>query len=263
MMITILQNISLSKNDLLIIWLVIVFVYMLFIIKLSSKLDIEEKLQLFHTKSFFEKYRNFRFNNYIAKVDYYFKKELDPKGAFYKYGTKIVDFPAISAALLKGKKHEWIIFAISSYTEIIGFFINKGHNAHYVESIYSHYEILKKAKELGAKIIIEIHNHPNGVLMHSNQDLTSSIGHGRFFNNNKLHYFAFVCSRGRFLQYAWWFYNDEVEKEKLLIEIENKSSKSRFNNLLLRLELDRNKRRAKKIRKKRFSCSLLDNKINI
>lgn len=263
MIIIIFQRISLNEIDLFVIWIFIFFIYVLFIIRLSSKLDIEEKSKLFNAKRFFVKYHLFRFNSFRATVNYYFKKELDPKGSFYEYRVKIEDFPAVGAALLKSKKHEWIIFAISSYTEIIGFFINKGQNARSVNTVYTNSQILKKVNELEGKLIIEIHNHPNGVLNPSDQDLKSSISYGRLFNENNLHYIAIVCSRGRFLEYAWWYFSDDTEKEELLIEIENKSSKNRFYNLLLRLELNNYLKQLKRIKKKGFSCSLLDNQSNL
>jgi len=51
-------------------------------------------------------------------VDKEFKKQMNPNGTFYRINEGLFEFPSIAAALLKYKKHEWIIIAFEKHKKI-------------------------------------------------------------------------------------------------------------------------------------------------
>jgi len=55
------------------------------------------------------KYYNFDMDEYAANKN--FKKRMNPNGKFYEIDHDLHSFPSIAAALLKYKKHEWIIIS--------------------------------------------------------------------------------------------------------------------------------------------------------
>jgi hypothetical protein len=68
----------------------------------------------------------FLFDQREFNVDKDFKKRMNPNGKLYKINKDISVFPSIAAALLKYKKHEWIIIAFERQKTVDLIWLNKG-----------------------------------------------------------------------------------------------------------------------------------------
>ena len=68
----------------------------------------------------------FSFSRAEWRVDTEFKRRMKPDGRFYPANESLRDSPNVLAALLKYKKHEWIIAAFERNQRVILLWANKG-----------------------------------------------------------------------------------------------------------------------------------------
>lgn len=121
-------------------------------------------------------------------------------GQQYSVDIAVKNFPIIAALNLKGKKHEWLIVGFEKENRICLVYSHKGYNNYEVHGI-SNWLLSSIIEDIQPTSILVFHNHPNGVIEASSEDIKSA----RVFNkelkeyNIKLH--AFVCARGEFKQY--------------------------------------------------------------
>jgi len=100
-----------------------------------------------------DKRRNGQIRTYFSfaireiTVNKEFKKRMNPNGAFYVINKSFFEFPAMAAALLKYKKHEWIIIAFEKDQKIDLVWLNKGFDRSGVSPYLSVVDIAKKTKQ--------------------------------------------------------------------------------------------------------------------
>ncbi len=231
--------------DVLIIILVIIvlipLIYLLYFFSNSGILTEDEIMELSASKRFWDIFNYYGFVGTQLEVNKEFKSALNKKGQFYNCNENINKFPAIASALLKSKKHEWVIFAFAKDKNVFSFYTNKGsNNQSVVPSISSDY-LSNLANDKGAEIVLQFHNHPNAVLSASPQDLTSAKYFGEMFTNKAINYVSFVCGAGHFHQYGWWMSNSFYNVNNYVEEIQTQNGISRSKNFELRKELKKRK----------------------
>lgn len=150
-------------------------------------------------------YYTFNSRELIADKD--FKKKMNNNGAFYPMNESLNRFPSLAAALLKSKKHEWVIVAFEKDKNIELIWLNKGSDRNGVTMFLSTETILETSKLKGYQTIIRLHNHPNSdpkrytCAMPSPQDMKAAIEFSRSLNNNGINLVEFVCERGKHHEY--------------------------------------------------------------
>jgi DNA repair protein RadC len=207
----------------------------------SEKLTDEEINELALSQRFWDIYKYFDFNESQVEINKEFKSTLNKDGQFYNCNESLKNFPAIASALLKSKKHEWIIIAFSSNKIIKSFYTNKGvDNESVVPNLGA--EIIKKiAMDNDADLILDFHNHPNSVLLASQQDIAVANYLGKIFTNNGLNFIAFVTGKGNFHLYGLWVTDTFYDFNNYLSHCRNENGKSRSINYKMRKELKRKK----------------------
>lgn len=68
----------------------------------------------------------FSFNTSEFNIDKEFKERMNPNGKLYRINETLFVFPSIASALLKYKKHEWIIISFEKKKKIDSIWLNKG-----------------------------------------------------------------------------------------------------------------------------------------
>lgn len=235
-----------SATLIIVILILIPLLYLFYFWANSEVLIDAEVKELAESQRFWDLSNYLSLNYATFQVNREFKSALNKGGQFYNCDETISNFPGIAAALLKGKKHEWVIFAFAKNKKVFSFYANKGFDNQSVGlNIGSEY-LTKLAKNYSAEFVLQFHNHPNAVLAASPQDITSANFFGQLFTTNAMNYLAFVCGTGHFYQYGWWltesFYNYNGYVEDIL----KVNGISRSKNFELRKEL----------RKKKYSKNL-------
>lgn len=220
--------------------ILIPLIYFIYYWTNSYPLDENEIDELAISQRFWDIYQYFSFADSQGQVNQEFKSALNTKGQFYRiFDIDISIFPSIAAGLLKGKKHEWILFAFSKDKKVFSFYINKGYDNQSVAPNITIEETKRIAFENKANIILEFHNHPNAVLGASKQDIISANYFGETLCEVGINFLAFVCGRGNFIQYSWWFIDSFFPESNYLKDIENNNGKTRSQNFQMRKELKR------------------------
>lgn len=151
--------------------------------------------------------RKFNFTHHSVFVNQQFKSSLRASGRLYTVDEPLYSFPSIAALLLKGKKHEWILVALSNDEIIKYIWANKGYDSTSVGLNCNWNDIIEIAKEHNLHSVLVFHNHPNSnpgrvsTLIASKQDLKSADFDSKMLNPLGINLIEFVCSRGRFLKY--------------------------------------------------------------
>ncbi len=212
-------------------------VYFIYFLTYSTDLSELEIIELSKSQRFWDIEQSLNFSNYLFTIDKNFKANMSKSGQFYKCSQKLIDFPSFAAALLKRKKHEWIIYGFGKDNTVFTFYTNKGIDNTSVSPNITVETMIEFAQTNSAQIILEFHNHPNAVLSPSAQDLISTKNTGAKFIANNLSFLSFVCGRGEFSQYGWWFHNNFHPLKKYITNNNKKNKQSRSENFRLRKEL--------------------------
>lgn len=198
-------------------------------------------MELSASKRFWDIFNYLGYAGAQLEVNKEFKSALNKKGQFYNCNEDLNKFPAIVSALLKGKKHEWVIFAFAKNKNVFLFYTNKGSDNQSVAPNISSEYLSNLAEDKGADIVLQFHNHPNAVLSASPQDLTSAKYFGEMFTNKAINYVSFVCGAGHFYQYGWWMSDSFYNINNYIEEIQTQNGFSRSKNFELRKELKKKK----------------------
>ncbi len=191
---------------LLIAMLIWIIIEVVFFILHRNPLNDEEILKLSQKRT--RKYikKKYTFNNVPVSIDKHFKSSLKPNGCWYNTNENLASFPSYIAALLKGKKHEWVVLAIEKDGVVYGFYANKGYDNSSVSFNCDLDFIMEKCKEYGCSTIMRFHNHPNEnpnrqtCLLASEQDKSSALWcYGQV--NHSYNWLDFVCERGNFIKF--------------------------------------------------------------
>ena len=171
-----------------------------------------------------------------------FKKTMDAAGKFYRINDSLWNFPSRAAALLKYKKHEWIIFAFEKDQRIELLWVNKGSDNTQVTPRILPEKLLQAAQQENYKSVLIFHNHPNpdpskwDALRPSQQDGLSANWWGDFLNPQGINIVDFVCERGRYLEYSLCASDAFLPIGEFVATIRLVNGRSRARNLFLHLE---------------------------
>lgn len=230
-----------SATLIIVIVVLVPLLYLLYFWTNSDILTDDEINELANSQRFWDTYNYLGFTESQFEVNKEFKSALNKNGQLYNCNEPLNNFPSVASALLKGKKHEWIIFAFAKNKMVYSFYTNKGNDNQSVAPNLSSDYIKKIAMDGGADMVLEFHNHPNAVLSASQQDITSANYFGEILTNNNLNFSAFVCGAGRFYQYGWWFAETFLDINNYYERIKKENGRSRSINFDLRRELKRKK----------------------
>lgn len=186
--------------------------------------------------------KNYTFNNIPVAINKQFKSSLKPNGCWYNVNESLSSFPSYVAALLKGKKHEWVVLAIEKDGIVYGFYANKGYDNSSVSFNCDLDYIMEKCKEYGCSTIMRFHNHPNEnpnrqtCLLASEQDKSSALWCcGQV--NHSYNWLDFVCERGNFIKFFEQYSPSFVPKNASSEHIQTENNISQIKNYKLHREL--------------------------
>ncbi len=199
-------------------------------------------------KSLGDKRRNrqirmyFSFDTREFTVNKEFKKRMNPNGTFYRINENIFGFPATAAALLKYKKHEWIIIAFEKDKKVDLIWLNKGFDRSGVSPYLSVEDITKNVKQENQISVLIFHNHPNinpnyyDCRKPSGQDIKSANEFAQVLNQNGINLLEFVCERGKHYEYFLSPAGTFLPLAEFVEAIDNLNGQSKFKNLSLHFE---------------------------
>lgn len=236
-------ELRIRKNMIVLLFLSVwFFIECVFFVKHQEPLDENELLQLSKKRTREYIHKHYQFKKVVVTVNKRFKASLNPNGKWYETEIELSLFPSYVAALLKGKKHEWVVLAIEKDGVVLGFYANKGRDKRSVSFNCSLSEIMEKCKRQGCSTIMRFHNHPNGNpnyethLLASKQDKLSAKSCAERVIHS-YNWLDFVCERGDFIkffeQYSPAFFPESARIEQ--IRAENNISK--WGNYILHREL--------------------------
>lgn len=184
----------------------------------------------------------FSFSAKEFNVDKEFKKRMNPNGKLYRINEDLFEFPSTAAALLKYKKHEWIIIAFEKKKIIDSIWLNKGFDRSGVSPYLSIENIAKIAKTGNRTSILIFHNHPNTNPNYydcsnpSNKDLDSANEFAQVLNLNGINLVEFICERGIHYEYFRSPAHSFFQLSEFIMDIDNINGLSKLKNLSLHME---------------------------
>jgi hypothetical protein len=185
----------------------------------------------------------FSFNNLTSEINDEFKKKMNPNGALYhSEDISLFDFPSKASALLKYKKHEWIIIAFEKHEIIKLLWLNKGSDRSGVYANLSKEMIVDIAKKDNYISVLIFHNHPNSNPQYydcsspSNQDLESADEYAQLFNKQGINLIEFICERGRHYEYYISPSSIFLPLVGFVTDIEKSNAVSKLKNLALHVD---------------------------
>jgi hypothetical protein len=184
----------------------------------------------------------FSFNTGEFYVDKEFKKGMNPNGKLYRINEPLFVFPSIAAALLKYKKHEWIIIAFEKEKKIDSAWLNKGFDRSGVSPYLSVQDIANIANSNNHTSILIFHNHPNtnpnyyDCRRPSSEDMQSANECAKVLNRNGTNLIEFVCERGKHYKYFSSYADSFLPLSEFATAINGVNSLSKLRNLSLHIE---------------------------
>ncbi len=184
----------------------------------------------------------FSFNQREFNVDKEFKNQMNPNGKLYKINEDISVFPSIAAALLKYKKHEWIIIAFETQKNVDLIWLNKGFDRSGVSPYLSVENMVDIAHRENHMSVLIFHNHPNtnpnyyDCKRPSTKDIESAKEFACVLNRNGINLIEFVCERGMHYEYFLSAANSFLPLSEFVISINKVNGLSKFKNLSLHFE---------------------------
>jgi hypothetical protein len=186
--------------------------------------------------------RYFSFASGEVSVDREFKKRMNPNGAFYEMDEGLFEFPSIAAALLKYKKHEWVIIAFERQRRICSLWLNKGFDRSSVSPYLAAEDMAIIAEEEDCTSILIFHNHPNSnpnyydCTRPSRKDLESANEFANVLNVYGINLIEFVCERGTHHEYFLSPADNFLPLSEFVSAIDEVNDLSKIKNLSLHLE---------------------------
>ena len=184
----------------------------------------------------------FSFDNREFDVNKDFKKNMNPNGAFYQINESLFQFPSLAAALLKYKKHEWIIAAFEKNKKVDSIWLNKGFDRSTVSLYLSIEHIAELARKREKTSVLIFHNHPNinpnyyDCRRPSEKDIESASDFAQTLNYNGINLVEFVCERGRHYRYYLSPADNFLPSSEFIDAINKVNGLSKFKNLSLHFE---------------------------
>lgn len=185
----------------------------------------------------------YSFDNRELSVDKEFKKRMNSSGKFYNIKEMtLFSFPSTVAALLKYKKHEWIIIGFERNKSIDLIWLNKGFDNASAYSNISLTEIACTAKQKNHTSVLLFHNHPNSnpnyysFTKPSDVDLISAKELMQVLNSSDINLLEFVCERGKHYEFFLSVTDAFFPPPDYINAIFKENDQSKFGNLSLHLE---------------------------
>lgn len=184
----------------------------------------------------------FNLENTERTVNPEFKKSLNPRGVFYRVELPLYSAASTIAALLKYKKHEWIVVAFVKGKQVGQLWVNKGHNNSSATIYLSVEEALETATRNGYSSVLMFHNHPNSnpgrytCTQASKADLASASHWAARLNPAGVNLAEYVCERGRHYRYCLSPSDSFMPIGQFTDAISKTNGSSRLSNLRLHME---------------------------
>lgn len=195
-----------------------------------------------------EKRRNRQIREYFifSQVEFLpnpeFKKNMKADGRYYVINEKLFELPSIIAALLKYKKHEWIVVAFEKNRTIDLIWLNKGEDNRSVSLIPSLGKLSYQAHKENYTSVLKFHNHPNSnpglydCTKPSEQDLRSARIFATAYNDYGVNLVEFVCERGRHYEYFLSPAHKFLPLNDFIIAVRSRNGLRSLQNLSLHME---------------------------
>lgn len=168
---------------------------------------------------------------------------MNPNGALYhSEDISLFEFPSHASALLKYKKHEWIILAFEKNEIVDLIWLNKGSDRSGVSAYLSKEMIVDIANKDNYLSVLIFHNHPNSNPQYydcsnpSNQDLESADEYGQTFNEQGINLIEFICERGHHYEYYISPSSKFIPLVGFVTDIEKSNGVSKLKNLGLHVD---------------------------
>lgn len=182
-------------------------------------------------KKYLKKYYTFNQVNSFPYKD--FKSNLKANGMFYPANIELLHFPSYVANLLKGKKHEWVVFGFVRDDKVISIYANKGYDKTKVAPNINETIIIQHCRKNNCQTVMRLHNHPNSdprhytALLASKQDKISAHYFSEQMNKNNINWIDFVCERGRFIEFYRSISNNSFPGNSNFISVYNQNQDSK------------------------------------
>jgi len=205
-------------------------------------LDEHEVLRLAEKRRRQRALRSFEFSKARFVADPAQKKSMRGNGEFVPCDLEWRELPANIAALLKYKKHEWIVVAFVSSKKARALWWNKGPNGSQVGLFLDNQSLVRCIERLKPDTLAIFHNHPNPdpsrwrLDAPSDVDLESANACFQLTNELRVSVLEFICERGRCYMYFAGFAEDVVPLKPIVDEICEINGSSIFKNYALRTE---------------------------
>jgi hypothetical protein len=187
----------------------------------------------------------YRFSRLRFQADLSVKKMMKSEGEFVSCDLDYYHLPAKISALLKYKKHEWIVIAFISQKRAYRLWWNKGPDGKTVWSFLHHHSLRSTIEVLKPDMIAIFHNHPNPdpsryrMTSPSQADLRSAGLYDKEFGQCGVSLLEFICERGSPHLYYAGFVDRTIPMQTVIREIRQANGKGIFKNYFLRKELKR------------------------
>lgn len=184
----------------------------------------------------------FRFSRAQVVADMTFKKAMRPQGAWCQLDYSLYEWPAAAAALLKGKKHEWVIIAFEHGGRISRLWVNKGVDNRNVCVLLGPMALVEECHRAGFSSVFIHHNHPNhdprhlNMLVASKLDIEFSNEYARAVVPSGINLFQFICERGRYTCFHSRVAESFLPVRTFFDQVHRQNGVSRLDNIRLHLE---------------------------
>ena len=212
----------------------------------SRPLEPKEIHQLAKARQWDRFLSRYGFTQWEQEVSTSEKKAMRSTGEFVRCDLDYRTAPAWVAAMLKYKKHEWIVIGFICSFRVKMLWWNKGPDNTKVWSYLSDDDLDAIIEELKPDAIAFFHNHPNpnpGVYstnQPSQQDLRSAAHFkNQIVSKNRVGFLDFICERGVPHLYYAAFPDREVPIKPITQQIQVINGTGIFVNYRLRKELRR------------------------
>ena len=221
---------------------ILAFASLVFVFTHLRPLSDQEKRQLAEKRRRKNIQGYFSFSTTELTVNSEFKKRMSPSGRFYRVDESLHRFPSVAAALLKYKKHEWIIVAFEKKQNVNMIWLNKGFDRSQVSLNIPIGEIADIAKRGDYTSVLFFHNHPNSdpyyydLSRPSNQDLYSANRLSSTLNVHGINSIEFVCERGAHYGYYASCADAFFPLSHFVVTIDRVNGSSKLTNLSLHVQ---------------------------
>lgn len=221
---------------------IIVICFSVFVILHIRPLNSSEKLSLGKKRRKRQIKFYFSFNTKECPVD----KELDSRiNSFsnnHKINLNLREFPSISSALLKSKKHECVIIGFEKNKKIEFVRFGQDTNRSGLSRTLPFNKIAESAKKENMSSVLVFHNHSEShdtnknYMEPSDQDLISANDLALTLDRNGVNLIEFMCYKRMYSEYFSSISDSFLPLKGFIEDIHMTNGKSRFKNLTLHID---------------------------